>query len=116
MTTINNITIPMHTAASFVVEEAKKLQATLALAKARNIIDQREYESTAMFLLRTADMCKAITEEKIAMIDYYAEQLDKISSEKQAYIENGLEKAAQLNQNTFKNFFGWMSELEKAMI
>ena len=110
------MTIPMISAATFVMEESKKLQGTLALARAKDLISKNEYEAAATFLLRIGDLCKAISEEKITMIDFYAESLDKLSHEKENEIENGLSKAATLNEIAFKNFFGWMEELEKVMI
>ena len=112
---MTNITITMLSAANFATEEAKKMQGTLALARAKGIINQNEYEASATFLIRISDLCKAIAQEKIVMVDFYAESLDKLSSEKQTEIENGLEKAAPLSQNTFNNFFEYLEQLEKAM-
>lgn len=112
---MTNITITTVTAASFAMEEAKKLQGTLALARTKDIISKDEYDASATFLIRVSDLCKAIAQEKIAMIEFYAESLDKLSSEKQTEIENGLEKAAPLSKDTFNNFFEWLEQLEKVM-
>jgi 2-hydroxy-3-keto-5-methylthiopentenyl-1-phosphate phosphatase len=108
-----NITLMMTTAAGFAMEAAKKLQSTLTLARTQHLISNSEYESANLFMIRVADLCKAVAEEKVSLIEYYAERLDKISNENQAEILN---KAATLNPRDFKEFIRWMEELEKAMI
>lgn len=108
-----NITLMMTTAAGFAMEAAKKLQSTLTLARTQHLISNSEYESATLFMIRVADLCKAVAEEKVSMVEYYAERLDQVD---EAEVEIAFDKAASLNPLEFKEFLGWMEELEKAFM